>query len=118
MPSIAYSLTTHPKKPPDMNSTTSSWLPLAAFAVLQTAKDVVAKVVQELGRVDILVNNASVQHYCDDITNITPEQLDETFTTNVFGYFYFAQVRPQTTCQSCLTLTTSLEYIVRYHCHG
>jgi NAD(P)-dependent dehydrogenase (short-subunit alcohol dehydrogenase family) len=67
-------------------------LPPAASAVLQTAKDVVAKVVQELGRVDVLVNNASVQHYCDDITNITPEQLDETFTTNVFGYFYFAQV--------------------------
>jgi len=59
---------------------------------LQTAKDVVSKVVEELGRVDVLVNNASVQNYCDDITNITPEQLAETFETNCFGYFYFAQV--------------------------
>jgi NADP-dependent 3-hydroxy acid dehydrogenase YdfG len=64
---------------------------------MQTAKDVVSKVVQELGRVDVLVNNASIQHYCDDITNITNEQLAETFQTNVFGYFYFAQVRH--TCQ-------------------
>jgi NAD(P)-dependent dehydrogenase (short-subunit alcohol dehydrogenase family) len=55
---------------------------------------VVEKVVQELGHIDILVNNASVQHYCDDLTNITAEQLSETFTTNVFGYFFFAQVRP------------------------
>jgi NAD(P)-dependent dehydrogenase (short-subunit alcohol dehydrogenase family) len=64
---------------------------VAVVPVMQTAKDVVSKVVQELGRVDILVNNASVQHYCDDVTNISPEQLTETFTTNVFGYFYFAQ---------------------------
>lgn len=57
----------------------------------QTAQDVVSKVVQELGRLDILVNNASVQHYCDDITDITPQQLAETFESNVFGYFFFAQ---------------------------
>ena len=70
------------------------WLTTVHVACLapQTAKDVVSKVVQELGHVDILVNNASVQHYCDDIADITPEQLTETFTTNVFGYFYFAQV--------------------------
>lgn len=64
----------------------------ALHLAVQTAKDVVAKVIQELGRIDVLVNNASVQHYCDDVTNITPEQLSEVFTTNVFGYFYFAQV--------------------------
>jgi NAD(P)-dependent dehydrogenase (short-subunit alcohol dehydrogenase family) len=60
---------------------------------LQTAGDVVGKVVQELGRLDILVNNASVQHLCTELTNITPEQLQETFAINVFGYFYMAQVR-------------------------
>jgi NAD(P)-dependent dehydrogenase (short-subunit alcohol dehydrogenase family) len=59
----------------------------------QTAGDVVGKVVQELGRLDILVNNASVQHLCTALTNITPEQLQETFAINVFGYFFMAQVR-------------------------
>jgi NAD(P)-dependent dehydrogenase (short-subunit alcohol dehydrogenase family) len=57
----------------------------------ETAGDVVGKVVQELGRLDILVNNASIQHMCTDLTDITPEQLQETFAINVFGYFYMAQ---------------------------
>jgi NAD(P)-dependent dehydrogenase (short-subunit alcohol dehydrogenase family) len=63
-----------------------------ALLSVQTAGDVVGKVVQELGRLDILVNNASVQHLCTEVTNITPEQLQETFAINVFGYFYMAQV--------------------------
>jgi len=58
----------------------------------QTAKDVVSKVVQELGRVDVLVNNASEQHVAESLTDITPEELQRTFETNIFGYFYFAQV--------------------------
>jgi NAD(P)-dependent dehydrogenase (short-subunit alcohol dehydrogenase family) len=71
--------------------------------------------VQQLGHVDILVNNASVQHYCDDVTNITPEQLTETFTTNVFGYFYFAQVRPMAHCSGA-----SAAYVASHQCskHG
>jgi NAD(P)-dependent dehydrogenase (short-subunit alcohol dehydrogenase family) len=52
----------------------------------------VSKVVQELGRVDILVNNASEQHVADSLTDITPEELQRTFATNIFSYFYFAQV--------------------------
>ncbi|KAF6265818.1 short-chain dehydrogenase/reductase SDR [Scenedesmus sp. NREL 46B-D3] len=58
----------------------------------ETAGDVVGKVVQELGRLDILVNNASVQHMALSLEDITPEQLQETFAVNVFGYFYMAQV--------------------------
>uniref|UniRef100_A0A383VGB4 Uncharacterized protein n=1 Tax=Tetradesmus obliquus TaxID=3088 RepID=A0A383VGB4_TETOB len=57
----------------------------------ETAGDVVGKVVQELGRLDILVNNASVQHMAMGLEDITPEQLQETFAVNVFGYFYMAQ---------------------------
>jgi NAD(P)-dependent dehydrogenase (short-subunit alcohol dehydrogenase family) len=53
----------------------------------------VSKVVQELGRVDILVNNASEQHQKEDLTEITPEELQKTFATNIFAYFYFAQVK-------------------------
>jgi NAD(P)-dependent dehydrogenase (short-subunit alcohol dehydrogenase family) len=70
--------------------------------VLQTAKDVVSKVVEQLGRLDILVNNASEQHVRKELTEISPEQLQRTFTTNVFGYFYFAQVRDVNShCKAC-----------------
>lgn len=58
----------------------------------QTASEVIGKVVESLGRLDILVNNASEQHVQESLTDITPEQLQKTFATNVFGYFYMAQV--------------------------
>jgi NAD(P)-dependent dehydrogenase (short-subunit alcohol dehydrogenase family) len=61
---------------------------------------VVGKVVQELGRLDILVNNASVQHMATSLEDITPEQLQETFAINVFGYFYMAQVRQVMNCNT------------------
>ena len=48
-------------------------------------------VVKELGRLDILVNNAAYQKEQKSILDITPEQLDSTFRTNIFGYFYMAQ---------------------------
>src|SRR5213075_179350 len=52
---------------------------------------VVENTVKEFGRLDILVNNASEQHPQDDLRKITGEQLERTFRTNVFSYFYFAK---------------------------
>ncbi|MFV3130894.1 SDR family oxidoreductase [Niveispirillum sp. KHB5.9] len=47
------------------------------------------------GRIDILVNNAGEQHPDKDITDITEEQLQRTFQTNIFAMFYLTQaVRP------------------------
>jgi NAD(P)-dependent dehydrogenase (short-subunit alcohol dehydrogenase family) len=51
----------------------------------------VAETVEKFGRLDILVNNAGEQHPDKDITDITPEQLQRTFQTNVFGMFYMTQ---------------------------
>jgi NAD(P)-dependent dehydrogenase (short-subunit alcohol dehydrogenase family) len=51
----------------------------------------VAEVVEKLGRLDILVNNAAEQHPDEDITDITEEQLRRTFQTNIFGYFFMVQ---------------------------
>jgi NAD(P)-dependent dehydrogenase (short-subunit alcohol dehydrogenase family) len=70
-------------------------LPAATLSVLQTAKDVVSQVVQQLGHVDILVNNASEQHMAASLADVTPEELVKTFQTNIFGYYYFAQVQQQ-----------------------
>jgi len=51
----------------------------------------VERTVRELGRLDILVNNAAEQHPQESITDITSEQLERTFRTNIFGYFYMAK---------------------------
>jgi NAD(P)-dependent dehydrogenase (short-subunit alcohol dehydrogenase family) len=46
---------------------------------------------KEFGRLDILVNNAAFQKHQDSIEDITDEQFEETFRTNIFGYFYMAK---------------------------
>ena len=51
----------------------------------------VRKVVDTLGRLDIVVNNAGEQHADDDIRDITDEQLRRTFQTNIFSMFYLVQ---------------------------
>ncbi|PYS91576.1 MAG: short-chain dehydrogenase [Acidobacteria bacterium] len=47
--------------------------------------------VNELGSLDILVNNAAYQQHQESLENITDEQLEQTFKTNIFGYFYMAR---------------------------
>ena len=51
----------------------------------------VAKVIEEFGALDILVNNAGEQHVQESIENISPEQLQRTFASNIFSYFYLTQ---------------------------
>jgi NAD(P)-dependent dehydrogenase (short-subunit alcohol dehydrogenase family) len=48
-------------------------------------------VIDQLGRVDVLVNNAAEQHPKPDLNEIAPEQLEKTFRTNIFGYFFMTQ---------------------------
>lgn len=51
----------------------------------------VADIVAEFGRLDILVNNAAEQHVSKSIAEISEEQLERTFRTNVFGVFFLTQ---------------------------
>jgi NAD(P)-dependent dehydrogenase (short-subunit alcohol dehydrogenase family) len=51
----------------------------------------VEETVAELGGLDILVNNAAYQHHQESLEDITDEQLERTFQTNIFGYFYMAR---------------------------
>jgi NAD(P)-dependent dehydrogenase (short-subunit alcohol dehydrogenase family) len=54
-------------------------------------KDLVERVVRELGGLDILVNNAAEQHPQESIEDITDEQLERTFRTNIFAMFYLTR---------------------------
>ena len=54
-------------------------------------RDAVEQTVSEFGALDILVNNAAYQKAQKDFLEITDEQLERTFQTNIFGYFYMAR---------------------------
>jgi NAD(P)-dependent dehydrogenase (short-subunit alcohol dehydrogenase family) len=49
------------------------------------------RVVRELGRLDVLVNNAAFQEHADSLEDISEERFDETLRTNVYGYFHMAR---------------------------
>lgn len=55
------------------------------------AKKVVRDAAKALDGLDILVNNAGKQIYNDDITTLSSDQLEKTFTVNVFAMFWMSQ---------------------------
>lgn len=54
-------------------------------------KSVVKSVVKFFGRLDILINNAAEQHPQDSIEKISEKQLEKTFRTNIFSYFFMVK---------------------------
>jgi len=57
----------------------------------QFCKSVVQKAVSELGGLNIVVNNAAEQHEQENLEEITGEQLEKTFRTNIFSFFFVTQ---------------------------
>jgi NAD(P)-dependent dehydrogenase (short-subunit alcohol dehydrogenase family) len=54
-------------------------------------REAVERTVSELGGLDILVNNAAVMYQHDSLEEITDDELDEVFRTNVLGYFFMTR---------------------------
>jgi NAD(P)-dependent dehydrogenase (short-subunit alcohol dehydrogenase family) len=54
-------------------------------------KDAIERSAKALGGLDILVNNAAMQFPKEDIREITEEQLDRTFRTNIYAMFFAVQ---------------------------
>jgi NAD(P)-dependent dehydrogenase (short-subunit alcohol dehydrogenase family) len=57
----------------------------------QFCSQAVERTVRELGKLDILVNNAAYQMNQSSLDDLTFEQFDRTFRTNVYGYFYMVK---------------------------
>jgi NAD(P)-dependent dehydrogenase (short-subunit alcohol dehydrogenase family) len=49
------------------------------------------KTIERYGRLDVLVNNAAFQETQEKLEDISDEQFDTTFKTNIYGYFYMAK---------------------------
>jgi NAD(P)-dependent dehydrogenase (short-subunit alcohol dehydrogenase family) len=57
----------------------------------QFARDAVSETVRELGRLDILVNNAAYQQSREGLEDLSEEQWDRTFKTNIYGYYHMTR---------------------------
>lgn len=72
-------------------------------------KEIINRAVQELGGVDILVNNAAYQMTHESIQEISAEELDRTYRTNIFAMFYLCKAaEPHMKPGSTVVNTTSI----------
>jgi NAD(P)-dependent dehydrogenase (short-subunit alcohol dehydrogenase family) len=70
---------------------------------------VVDKTIKELGKLNIVVNNAAEQHPQKSIADITSKQLERTFQTNIFSFFYLVKAAlPHLSAGSAIINTTSV----------
>ncbi len=55
------------------------------------SRKAVRQTISKLGKLDILVNNAAFQQHQKGLEDITDEQWDRTFKTNIYGYFHMTK---------------------------
>src|SRR5438270_6969857 len=73
-------------------------------------RDAVEQTIDEFGKLDILVNNAAFQQHQESIEELSEEQWEKTFRTNIFGYFYMAKaaiphMKPGSAIVNCGSIT-------------
>ncbi|KTD07554.1 SDR family oxidoreductase [Legionella jamestowniensis] len=85
------------------------WLLPANLQTNEACKELVNKALKLAPQIDILVNNIAEQHPKDTIEEISCEQLEETFKTNFFSYFYMIKaLLPHLKKGSVIINTTSV----------
>ena len=77
----------------------------------EVALALVDLVIGDWGRLDVLINNAGEQHPDKDIRDITADQLQRTFQTNIFSMFYLVQaarehLKPGAAIVNCTSITS------------
>jgi len=72
-------------------------------------EDLVDQTVSELGKLDILVSNAAHQNRKDELADLTDEELDTTFRTNVYAYIRLARAALEHMERGGVILVTSSE---------
>jgi NAD(P)-dependent dehydrogenase (short-subunit alcohol dehydrogenase family) len=70
-------------------------------------KRVVARAKEEFGRVDILVNNAAHQATLQDIAELSAEELDRTFRTNIYSQFYLSKAALESMADGATIINTT-----------
>lgn len=71
------------------------------------SKEVIAGVTNEWGNIDVLVNHAGEQMYQASILDITAEQVDRTYRTNIFSMIYFTKAAFPSLNEGASVITTS-----------
>lgn len=73
------------------------------------SQNLIEKVVKDFGGLNILVNNGGVQFPQDSFEAVSPEQVKETFETNIFGMMFLSQAAvPYLTDGDAVINTTSV----------
>jgi NAD(P)-dependent dehydrogenase (short-subunit alcohol dehydrogenase family) len=72
-------------------------------------KEAVDRTTRQLGRLDVLVNNAAFQEHVNDFEDLSEAHFDRTIKTNLYGYFHMAKAAvPQMRPGSAIVMTGSV----------
>lgn len=80
-------------------------------------KSIVSETLKKFGKIDILVNNAAIQFPKEDFLDITDEQLQKTFATNIFSYFYLSREALPHMIEGSTIINSSSVTAYRGSCH-
>jgi NAD(P)-dependent dehydrogenase (short-subunit alcohol dehydrogenase family) len=70
-------------------------------------RNAVKQTVKQFGKLDILVNNAAEQHPQDSIQKISQKQLEQTFRTNIFSFFFMVKAAMKHLKQGAAIINTT-----------